>query len=573
MIVCIAEKPSVAKDIAKVIGASEAHDGYYEGGGYQVTWSFGHLCELKAPHEYKPEWRSWSYRQLPLIPSRFQIKLKNQDSIRKQFDIIKRLFDNADMIINCGDAGQEGELIQRWIMQLAEVQCPVKRLWINSLTTEAIKVGFKNLKDQSEYQSLYESGLARSIGDWLLGMNATRYYTILGDGSTISIGRVQTPTLSLIVDRQREIDEFNSEEYWTLSTVYKGVTFSSTSGRYINEGDAKEALKRVKKSSFRVVNIETKKVSEEPPHLFDLTSLQVECNKKYGYSAEQTLNIIQSLYEKKYTTYPRVDTTYLPEDVYDKCPNILNGLYGYRAYITPIIEDKLPKRKKIFDNSKVTDHHAIIPTGQTPSNISEEESSVFDMIVKRFISAFWSSYVSANTTVTGTSDGVEFRASGKQVIEPGWRSIYEQSLEDKTLPVFTNGEEGSHKPKLSRKSTTAPAPYTEATLLRAMETCGKTIEEEEVRELLKENGIGRPSTRAAIIETLFRRGYIVRDKKNIIPTELGKGVIRSIKEPILKSARLTGEWEKKLRDIEHHKYNSAVFIDEIKALVHQIVNK
>ena len=574
MKVCIAEKPSVAKDIAKVLGAKESHEGYYEGNGYQVTWTFGHLSELKNPHDYVPEWKHWNFRQLPMIPSKFQIKLKNQDSIKKQFHVIESLFSKADEIINCGDAGQEGELIQRWVMQKAKVKCPVKRLWISSLTEEAIKEGFKHLKDQSEYQSLYEAGLARAVGDWLLGMNATRYYTLLNrNHGTLSVGRVQTPTLALIVERQDEIDNFVPEDYWVLSTTYRDTTFTATRGKYMSEDEAKDDLAKIKKEDFEITKIETKKAAESAPKLFDLTSLQVECNKKFGFSADKTLSIIQSLYEKKYMTYPRVDTTYLPDDVYDECPRILKGLYGYSEYTGPILSKKLPKSKKVFDSKKVTDHHAIIPTGQTPYNISSDEIDVFDTIVKRFIAVFWPDCISSNTTVTGRVGGVDFKANGKQILDLGWYTVYDRSPEGKMLPDFKKGEHGKHKPSLAKKQTSAPSPYTEATLLRAMETCGKSIENEELREAMKENGIGRPSTRAAIIETLFKRQYIVRDKKNLVPTSIGKSLIATIKDPLLKSAELTGQWEKKLRDIEAHKYSAADFITELKDMTHQIVGR
>lgn len=574
MKVCIAEKPSVAKDIAKVLGARESHDGYYEGNGYQVTWTFGHLCCLKNPHDYNPEWKQWNFRQLPMIPPKFQIKVIPQDSIRKQFNIVSRLFSEADEIINCGDAGQEGELIQRWVMQKAKVKCPVKRLWISSLTEEAIKEGFNNLKDQSEYQTLYEAGLARAIGDWLLGMNATRYYTLLNKNQgTLSVGRVQTPTLALIVNRQAEIDNFEPEDYWVLSTIYRDTIFTATKGKYSSEDEAKSDLADIKKSDFEITKIETKKASEGAPKLFDLTSLQVECNKKFGFSAEKTLSIIQSLYEKKYMTYPRVDTTYLPDDVYAKCPQILRGLYGYSKYTEPILQSKLKKSKKVFDSSKVTDHHAIIPTGQTPYNISSDEIDIFDLITKRFIAVFYPDCISSNTTVTGKIGKVEFKANGKQILDLGWYEVYGKSPEGKLLPNFEKGEKGKHKPTLTKKQTTPPAPYTEATLLRAMETCGKSIEDEELREAMKENGIGRPSTRAAIIETLFKRNYIARDKKTLIPTSIGKNLIAHIENPLLKSAELTGQWERKLRDIEAHKYDVKDFISELKDMVHQIVKR
>lgn len=575
MIVCIAEKPSVAKDIAKVIGAHTQCDGYWEGNGYQVTWTFGHLCTLKAPHDYTKSWKQWNYTQLPMIPPNFQIKLIPQDSIKKQFKIIESLFKKAEYIINCGDAGQEGELIQRWVMQKAQVKCPVKRLWISSLTEEAIKDGFKHLKDQKDYQSLYEAGLARAIGDWLLGMNATRYYTLESHtrNNVMSVGRVQTPTLALIVNRQEQIDNFKPEDYWVLSTIYKDVVFSATKGKYMSESEANADLADISSKDFTITKVETKKASEGAPKLFDLTSLQVECNRRFGFSAEHTLSTIQSLYEKKYVTYPRVDTTFLPDDVYSKCPSILSGLTSYSAEVAPIIGKKLPKSKKVFDSKKVTDHHAIIPTGVPASSLTRYEEQVYDTIVRRFIAVFYPDCISSNTTVTGKIGKVEFKAIGKQILDYGWYTVFGKTPEGKMLPSFTKGEFGPHKPTLVKKQTTPPALYTEATLLRAMETAGKDIEDDDLRLALKENGIGRPSTRAAIIETLFKRNYITRQKKNLVPTAIGKRLIASISNPILKSAELTGQWEKKLRDIESKKYSAGDFIKELKNMTYQIVGK
>lgn len=577
VIVCTAEKPSVAKDIAKIIGATKAGDGFYEGQSdllkayVYVTWTFGHLCELKNPHDYYPEWRHWNFRQLPLIPPKFQIKLKEQGSIQRQFSIIESLYQKADELINCGDAGQEGELIQRWVMQKAKVKVPVKRLWISSLTEDVIKDGIKHLKDQADYDSLYEAGLSRAIADWILGMSATRYYTLYNQNrGTLSVGRVQTPTLALIVERQDEIDNFVPQDYWILATKYRDTVFQATKGRYESEERARADLAEIKKHDFKVANITTKKASESAPRLFDLTSLQVEMNKKYGYAADYTLQVIQALYEKKFTTYPRVDTAYLPTDVYPKCEGILRGLRGYTDYTKKILDKKLPKPKKVFDDSKITDHHAIIPTGNTPYNLSDAEINVFDEIVKRFIAVFYPDCESSNTTVTGKVGKVEFKATGKQILKLGWYEVFGRNPEGKILPAFTKGESGPHQPTLSKKQTTAPSPYTEATLLRAMETAGKSIDDETLRDVMKENGIGRPSTRASIIEILFKRNYITKDKKNLVPTEIGKSLIRMIKNPLLKSAELTGQWEKKLRDIEKRKYSAKQFIDEIKQMTADI---
>ena len=584
MIVCIAEKPSVARDIAKVLGANTTHEGYMEGNGYQVTWTFGHLCTLKEPHDYTDQWKSWALSRLPMIPQRFGIKLIADKGVEKQFKIIESLFQKADEIVNCGDAGQEGELIQRWVMQKASVQCPVKRLWINSLTEESIREGFKTLKDQSEYQSLYEAGLSRAIGDWLLGMNATRLYTLrYGQNRQIlSIGRVQTPTLALIVNRYHEIVNFKPEAYWVLSTVYRNTTFTATKGKYGSVEDGQKDLQSIEGKDFTVTDIATKKGTEAPPRLYDLTSLQVECNKKYNMSADQTLQTIQSLYEKKYTTYPRVDTTYLSDDIYPKCPDILAKLTNYAEYTTPLAGKKLPKSKKVFDNSKVTDHHAIIPTGVVPQGLSFAEEKVYDEVCRHFIAVFYPDCQFATTTVLGKVEEVEFKTSGKQILVPGWRDVIKpvkqeeekkegQEDEEKTLPIFEKGEHGPHKPQLAEKWTSPPKPYTEATLLRAMETAGKLVDDESLREVMKENGIGRPSTRAAIIETLFKRNYIRKVRKSLEPTPTGIELIGLIHEDLLKSAELTGIWEKKLREIEQHKYEAQQFVDELKQMVTEIV--
>jgi len=590
-ITCIAEKPSVAKDIAKVLGCNEQCDGYWA--GYSpilkaetfVTWTFGHLCQLKLPHEYKPEWKFWNYKQLPLIPDRFQIVLKHDSGVSRQFNIIKQLFLNSDLIINCGDAGQEGELIQRWVIQKCGItgpgkpttSRPVKRLWISSMTDEAILEGFKHLRDSSDYQHLYEAGLARACGDWLIGMSASRYYTLMGRqrglSSTLSVGRVQTPTLAMIVKRQDEIDNFVPEDYYVLSTIYKDTLFQCTEGAFKQKSDAELALETIKGKDFKVTGVSTKKASELPPRLFDLTSLQVEMNKKYGYSADFTLTTLQSLYEHKLVTYPRVDTTYLPEDVYGDCPRILQGLTGYRDYVSELNLNKLRKDKKVFDSSKVTDHHAIIPTGKTPSGLDEAQINLYDDIVKHFIAVFYPDCVKSVTTVTGKVENVDFKATGNQVLDLGWYSVFGKYPEGKLLPEFKKGETGSHTPTLTTKTTTPPQLYTEATLLRAMETAGNEVEDEELRSAMKANGIGRPSTRAAIIELLFKREYIARKKKNIIPTAIGINLIRSITDPLLKSPELTGQWEKKLREVEAGTYPVGQFMEELKDMTYKIVKK
>ena len=580
MIVCIAEKPSVARDIADILGARTRKEGYIEGNGYQVTWTFGHLCTLKEPHEYTPGWKSWSLGSLPMIPPRFGIKLIENPTYEKQFHIIEGLMQQADEIINCGDAGQEGELIQRWVMQKAGARCPVKRLWISSLTEEAIKEGFAKLKDQSDFQSLYEAGLSRAMGDWLLGMNATRLYTIKygQNKQVLSIGRVQTPTLALIVNRQLEIENFKPEPYWELKTVYRETTFSATKGKFTSKEEGLKFLETVRQSDFVVTDVSAKKGVEYAPRLFDLTSLQVECNKKFAYSADETLKLIQSLYEKKVTTYPRVDTTFLSDDIYPKCPAILKGLRDYAALTAPLEGAKLPKSKKVFDSSKVTDHHAIIPTGVYPQNLTDMERRVFDLIARRFIAVFYPDCKVSTTTVLGEVDKIEFKVTGKQILEPGWRVVFakeqveeKEGDEERVLPVFVKGESGPHVPDLNEKWTQPPKPYTEATLLRAMETAGKLVDNDELRDALKENGIGRPSTRAAIIETLFKRNYIRKEKKNLIATPTGVELIQLIHEELLKSAELTGIWEKKLREIEKKTYDARQFLEELKQMVTEIV--
>ena len=583
MKVCIAEKPSVAREIAEVLGAKNKMKGYIEGNGYQVTWTFGHLCTLKEPHEYTPEWKRWSLSSLPMIPPRFGIKLIDSPSYVEQFQVIEKLMQNAEMVINCGDAGQEGELIQRWVMQKAGVTCPVYRLWISSLTEEAIREGFQKLKEQESFNKLYEAGLSRAIGDWLSGMNATRLYTLKygQNRQVLSIGRVQTPTLALIVNRQNEIANFTPEPYWELKTVYRNTTFSSTKGKFTDKTEGENFLTVVKEEDFEVTDTSEKKGKEYPPRLFDLTSLQVECNKKFAFSAEDTLKLIQSLYEKKVTTYPRVDTTFLSDDIYPKVPNTLKGMTDYAELTAPLLGKKLPKSKKVFDDTKVTDHHAIIPTGVRPNNLSENERKVYDLVARRFIAAFYPDCQISTTTVLGKVGKVEFKVTGKQILEPGWRVVFgaeqkdpdaEPSEEEGILPEFVKGERGPHEPILGEKWTQAPKPYTEATLLRAMETAGKLVDNDELRDALKENGIGRPSTRAAIIETLFKRNYVRKEKKNLIATPTGMELIGTIQEELLKSAELTGLWEKKLRQIEKGTYEARTFLEELKQLVYQIVS-
>ncbi len=582
MIVCIAEKPSVAKEIADILGARSRKEGYYEGNNYQVTWTFGHLCTLKEPHDYTPMWKRWTLGSLPMIPPRFGIKLIEDKGIEKQFAIIEKLMQNARLIVNCGDAGQEGELIQRWVMQKAQAKCPVKRLWVSSLTEEAIREGFSNLKDQSEYQPLYEAGLSRAIGDWLLGMNATRLYTLKygRDRQVLSIGRVQTPTLALIVKRHFEISDFTPQQYWELKTLYRDTVFNAAEGKFNSKEKAEEALQKITGNPLTVTDVTAKNGTEQPPRLYDLTSLQVDCNKKFGLSAEITLQTIQSLYEKKLTTYPRVDTTFLSDDIYPKCPAILKGLRDYQQFTTPLEEKPLPKSTKVFDNKKVTDHHAIIPTGVYPQGLTDIEKKVYNLVATHFIAIFYPECKFRTTTVQAESAGVKFKATGKVITEQGWRVIFAQEPRDdkekedkeKILPPFVKGESGTHTPGLAEKWTAPPKPYTEATLLRAMETAGKFVENEELREAMKENGIGRPSTRAAIIETLYKRNYIRKEKKNVLATSTGIELINLIRNELLKSAELTGQWEKKLRDIEKQQYDAKKFIDELKTMLTDIVN-
>lgn len=590
MIVCIAEKPSVARDIAQVLGATERHDGYLEGNGYQVTWTFGHLCELKYPEDYSELWRRWSLAALPMIPQRFGIRLKKDRGVAKQFKTIKSLFQKADRIVNCGDAGQEGELIQRWVLQLSGAKCEVSRLWISSLTQESIRHGLDTLKPSSAYDNLYSAGLCRAIGDWLLGMNATRLYTLKygsqeRGAQPLSVGRVQTPTLAMIVRRQDEIDNFVPQPYWTLTTEYRGAAFTATTGNFSDEEKARAALEKIRGRDFTVDSITRKEGKEAPPRLFDLTSLQVDCNRKFGFSAEKTLQIAQSLYEKHAATYPRVDTTYLSDDIYPKCKGILNSLRQYSGLLQPLRGSKLRKSKKVFDTSKVTDHHAIIPTGADTAALVPDEQKVFDLIARHFIAAFYPDCVFAATTVLGHSEGVRFKATGKQILEPAWRTVFPRQKSDEAdgdekkdtapetvLPDFAEGESGPHKPKVTKKLTQPPKPYTEATLLRAMETAGKAVDDESLRDALKENGIGRPSTRAAIIETLYRRRYIAKQRKSICPTPTGRGLIATIHNELLKSPELTGQWEKKLREIERGDYPAVQFIGELKQMVSDVVS-
>ena len=584
MIVCIAEKPSVAREIARILGANASKDGYIEGNGYQVTWTFGHLCTLKEPHDYTPQWKAWSLGALPMIPPRFGIKLIENDGIKKQFSVIEKLMQNADSIVNCGDAGQEGELIQRWVMQKAQAKCPVKRLWISSMTDEAIAEGFQNLRDQEEYQPLYLAGLSRAIGDWILGMNATRLYTLKygQNRQVLSIGRVQTPTLALIVNRQKEIENFKPEAYYVLSTTYRDTVFTATKGKFATKEEGQQYLEEITGKPFTITDVQKKNGTEQPPHLYDLTSLQVDCNKKFSMSAEMTLNVIQGLYEKKLTTYPRVDTQFLSDDIYPKCAATLKGLRGYEALVAPLAGKPLKKSKRVFDSSKVTDHHAIIPTGVPATNLTDIERHVYDLIARRFIAVFYPDCKFATTTVLGKVEKVEFKVTGKTILDEGWRTVYgkekqeedtsaNDNAEERTLPVFVKGESGDHIPSLAEKWTTPPKFYTEATLLRAMETAGKFVDNEELRAALKENGIGRPSSRASIIETLFKRHYIKRERKNLIATPTGVELIDLIREELLKSCELTGIWEKKLRDIEHKKYDAGQFIEELKAQIAEIV--
>ncbi|QZE15512.1 DNA topoisomerase 3 [Halosquirtibacter laminarini] len=572
MKICIAEKPSVAKEIATVLGATLRRDGYFEGNGYQVTWTFGHLCTLKEPHDYDLSWKRWSLASLPMMPLKFGIKVIDNAGVRKQFNTIQRLVENAEEVINCGDAGQEGELIQRWVLHLAKSKAPLKRLWISSLTEEAIRDGFESLRDGNDFDPLYKAGMARAIGDWLLGMNATRVYTLKfsqGQG-VLSVGRVQTPTLALVVSRHLEIENFKPTPFWELKTTYREAVFNVKSGRFDNKEEAQKQLEEIKDSPFEVTKIETKKGKEHPPKLFDLTLLQVECNKKFGYTAEETLKYIQSLYEKKLTTYPRVDTTFLSNDIYKKIPSIMGSLSKvYTKQITPLQSAPFRKSKKVFDDKKITDHHAIIPTGVYPSGLTQEQKQVYHMVSMRFIAVFYPDCEISNTTVEGVSNKIEFKTIGKQILRPGWRVLFPSGTnkEDKALPLFEKGEQGPHEPDLLEKETQAPKNYTEATLLRAMETAGKSVDDEELRDLMKENGIGRPSTRANIIETLFRRKYIYRDKKRVMASPTGIELIQTIENQLLTSAELTGTWEKKLRDIELGNYDPSIFLMELRKMV------
>ncbi len=582
MIVCITEKPNVARDIAEILGAKKKENGYFEGNGYRVTWTYGHLCTLKEPNDYTDDWKRWSLVRLPMIPPKFGIKLIPIENYERQFNVIKHLFAEADEIINCGDAGQEGELIQRWVMQKAGVKCPVKRLWISSLTDQSIREGFRSLRPSADFDNLYYAGLSRAIGDWILGMNATRLYTLKysSPGNVLSIGRVQTPTLALVVQRHHEIENFKPEDFWELKTVCKGATFNAVSGRFMDEAKAREALERIKPFPLVVTSVEEKKGREAPPRLFDLTSLQVECNRQWGWTADDTLKLIQTLYEKKVTTYPRVDTTYLSDDIYPTVPGILRNMTPYAALTAPVLAlPKIPKSKKVFDNSKVTDHHAIIPTGQSPTSLVGNERLLYHLIARRFIAAFYPDCEFMQTTVMAEAGGVGFKASGKVVTSPGWRTIYqkqddqpqEAAGEDSILPPFAQGESNPHEPDLVKKTTQPPKYYTEGTLLRAMESAGKTVDDEALREAMKENGIGRPSTRANIIETLFKRHYIYRKKKNIMASQAGIDLIATINEELLKSAKLTGIWENRLRRIEHGDYSPAEFINDLKQQIGRIV--
>jgi DNA topoisomerase-3 len=579
MKVCITEKPSVAKDIAQILGADIRREGYYEGGDYIVTWTYGHLCTLKEPADYTERWKRWSLGVLPMIPEKFGIKVIADTGIERQFKVIENLISTADEVINCGDAGQEGELIQRWVMQKAGIKCPVKRLWISSLTDDSIKEGFSSLRPEKDFDRLYYAGLSRAIGDWILGMNATRLYSLKysSPGNVLSIGRVQTPTLALIVQRQTEIENFKPEDFWELKTLYRDVTFNAT-GRFKTIEEAETALQSIINFPMVIRDVQEKKGREAPLRLFDLTSLQVECNKKWGWSADDTLRLIQSLYEKKVTTYPRVDTTYLSEDIYPKVPGILKQMAPYSTITEKLLSGKIVKSKKVFDNSKVTDHHAIIPTGQSPKVLIGDERKLYHLIALRFIAAFYPDCQFLTTTVIGDVDNTGFKTTGKVITQPGWREVFSQSNatdenqdEDKILPEFKIGESGPQEPSLQKKTTQPPKYYTEGTLLRAMESAGKTVDDEELREAMKDNGIGRPSTRAAIIETLFKRKYIYRVRKSIMATQAGIDLISTIHEELLKSAKLTGLWENKLRRIERGEYDAANFIAELKSLINEIV--
>jgi DNA topoisomerase-3 len=584
MIVCIAEKPSVAKDLAEILGAKTRKDGFYEGNGYQVTWTFGHLCTLKEPHDYNEKWKSWRLESLPIIPESFGIKIMDDTGVKRQFGVIESLVKAAESVVNCGDAGQEGELIQRWVLHLAKCKVPIKRLWISSLTEEAIRKGFQDLKESKNYDRLYEAGSARAIGDWLLGINATRLFsTKFGKGTTVlSIGRVQTPTLALIVQRQKEINAFKQDEYWELKTIYRDTEFLCQINRLKTKDKAEKGLEYLVNKPFEITSFEQKEGKEGNPRLFDLTAIQVEANKKKGYSAEATLKHVQSLYEKKLVTYPRVDTTYLSEDLHPKIPGILGNLEEYRSFTSILLEKPLPKSKQIFDDKKVSDHHAIIPTGVKPGAWTMDEKIIYDMICRRFIAVFYPECKISTTTVLGKVDELVFKTTGKQILDPGWRVLYQQDKkedeekqteEEKTLPLFQEGESGPHEPFIHQGKTSAPKPYTEATLLRAMETAGKLVDDEEMRDMLKLNGIGRPSTRANIIETLFKRRYIEKKKKNIIATETGINLIDTIQNELLKSVELTGQWERKIRLIEKGEYELATFKSELIQMVRELTDQ
>ena len=583
MKVCIAEKPSVAREIASVLGANTKHDGYFEGNGYFVTYTFGHLCTLKEPNDYKTHWKSWDLNNLPMLPDKFETKVVENSGIQKQFKIIKSLFDKATLVINCGDAGQEGELIQRWVMNQAKYKGEVKRLWISSLTTEAIKEGFENLKPSANYDNLYYAGFSRAIGDWLLGMNATRLYTVKHGGykQVLSIGRVQTPTLAMVVDRFKEIENFKPQPYWELQTLYRNTLFSYEEGRFLKKEDGELLANKVKESEFEIVSAEKKNGNEFAPKLFDLTGLQVYCNTKFGFSADETLKIAQTLYEQKVISYPRVDTTFLPNDVYPKVAGILQKLTNYAELIQPLLTKKIKKSPKVFNDKKVTDHHAIIPTG-VQNKLQYNQQLVYDIITKRFIAVFYDDCLVANTTVIGKAADVVFKTTGKEILKKGFRVVFETSnapdanskeKEADILPSFVIGEKGPHQPSFLEKETKPPNQFTEATLLRAMETAGKQVDDEDLRELMKENGIGRPSTRANIIETLFRRQYIIRNKKQVLPTTIGIKLIDTIKNDLVKSAELTGSWEKQLKDIEKGTYSAAAFINNMKKMVEGLVDE
>lgn len=605
MIVCIAEKPSVARDIAKILGATTARSGYIEGNGYAVTWTYGHLCTLKEPEDYQTSWQGWRLASLPMIPERFGIKLIKEEHIERQFAIIQGLVSQAERVINCGDAGQEGELIQRWVLQLAGCTCPVERLWISSLTDQSIREGFANLRPSKELDTLYHAGLARAIGDWLLGINGTRLYTLTDryggrQRGVRSVGRVQTPTLALVVDRQAEIERFVPVTTYEMQTTYRGTLFRADTSQevevtFAERQQVEKLIERIAKEPLVVQAVEQKKSTEYPPRLFDLTSLQVEANKKFGYTAEQTLRLIQSLYEKKVTTYPRVDTTFLPEDQYPKVAETLQGIARHAAlggFIAPLLSSGKPlkKSKKVFDNKKITDHHAIIPTGQLSGGLTPDEEQIYLLVALRYIAAFYPDAKVSTTTVRATVEEYPLRASGKTILVEGWREVLKpdsgkedddtaEGAKDKekdkeqTLPPFKEGESGPHEPSIRESTSTPPRYYTEATLLRAMETAGKGVEDEELRDALKMNGIGRPSTRAAIIETLFKRGYIVREGKSLRATPDGIQLIESIQDPLLKSAELTGRWELKLRQIESREYDPGQFLDELKAQVSRLVTE